>query len=166
MEVLSIYYAQPYRRKEVTLKMIREFLEKLDAEKPTLAPEYVWESYRNIGEMTDPFDGTREAALLALIRRTVGIDQTVTPISKTVEANYKAWAFAWNNSHPNAKIAGESAEFMQCVRDFFKTGFHMEKDDFDLGRVADLGGYFKFRKIFGADLAATVLDELNAKLAA
>ena len=166
VEVLSIYYAQPYRRKEVTLKMIREFLEKLDAEKPTLAPEYVWESYRNIGEMTDPFDGTREAALLALIRRTVGIDQTVTPISKTVEANYKAWAFAWNNSHPNAKIAGESAEFMQCVRDFFKTGFHMEKDDFDLGRVADLGGYFKFRKIFGADLAATVLDELNAKLAA
>ena len=42
---LSIYYNQPYRRKEVTFKMIKELLEKLKLEKPTLAPLYVWDAY-------------------------------------------------------------------------------------------------------------------------
>ena len=166
VDVLQIYYAQPARRKEVTFKMIRDFLDKLDHDKPALSPEIVWESYRNIGETTDSFDGSREAALLSLIRRAVGIDATVTSIAKTVDANYKDWVFAWNNTHKDAKIADDSAVFMQHVRDHFKTSFHMERDDFDLAPFDGFGGYIKFRQIVGADNAAQVLDELNEKLAA
>lgn len=166
VEVLKIYYAQPYRRKEVTFKMISDFLAQLKMENPALVPESVWGAYVNIGETTDPFDGSREAALLALIRRAVGIDKTLTTIGKTVDANYKDWVFAWNNTHKDAKIADEAAAFMQHVRDHFKTSFHMEKDDFDLEPFSNFGGYYKFKCIFGKENAAAVLDELNERLAA
>jgi len=42
---LSIFYNQPYRRRELTYKMIKEVLTLLKKEKPTLAPQYVWGAY-------------------------------------------------------------------------------------------------------------------------
>ena len=35
---LQIFYSQPYRRRELTLQMIRELVDAIVADKPTLAP--------------------------------------------------------------------------------------------------------------------------------
>lgn len=42
---LSIFYNQPYRRRELTLQMAQELLEKIKQDKPLLAPSYVWDAY-------------------------------------------------------------------------------------------------------------------------
>ena len=46
IKALSIFYDQPYNRREITFNMIKDVLEKLKVDKPLLAPDYVWEAYK------------------------------------------------------------------------------------------------------------------------
>ncbi|MDQ3022550.1 MAG: hypothetical protein M3R36_18585 [Bacteroidota bacterium] len=48
LTALQIFYSQPYRRRELTYTMIKEVLEKLIAEKPTLAPLQIWRCYEQL----------------------------------------------------------------------------------------------------------------------
>ena len=45
IETLTIYFAQPWRRREITLKLVRQVLGKLKADKPKLAPLRIWQAY-------------------------------------------------------------------------------------------------------------------------
>ena len=45
IEALTIYFAQPWRRREITLKLVRQVLGKLKADKPKLAPLRIWQAY-------------------------------------------------------------------------------------------------------------------------
>ena len=42
---LQIFYNQPYRRRELTYSMIKDVLEKLQNDKPALAPLNIWRAY-------------------------------------------------------------------------------------------------------------------------
>ena len=166
IEPLQIYFEQPHRRKEVTLDMIIDFLALMDSEKPALGTARVWAAYHRLGKTKTPsYDGSREAAILSLIRFVAGIDKSLVPFASKVDENYKAWVFKWNNEHPGKKLSEEDAEFMRHVRDHYKTSMHIFKDDFDLTPFNQYGGYFRFRQIFG-DGAKDLIDELNEALAA
>ncbi|MEA2072936.1 MAG: DEAD/DEAH box helicase family protein, partial [Campylobacterota bacterium] len=52
---LKVFYNQPYNRRTITSKMIKELLENLKANKPTLAPTYVWDAYRQIEEVNPEY---------------------------------------------------------------------------------------------------------------
>ncbi len=41
---LQIFYGQPYRRRELTFKMIKDLFDKIKTEQPLLAPMHVWNS--------------------------------------------------------------------------------------------------------------------------
>lgn len=166
VEALQIYFNQPYRRREVTLAMISDFLHKMQAEATPFSIEMVWGSYHRIGRAETPtYDGSREVAMLSLIRHAAGIDDKVRPFSTTVDTNYKNWVFKWNNAHPGNKLTESDAEFMRHVRDHYKTSLHIAKEDFELIPFNEYGGYFRLKQIFGAETKA-VLDELNEALAA
>ena len=51
IKALSIFYNQPYNRRDITFKMIKDVMEKLQLEKPLLAPDYVWEAYTTLEEV-------------------------------------------------------------------------------------------------------------------
>ena len=50
IEALTIFYAQPHRRRELTFEMIREVFEKLKSDRPRLAPLRVWLAYAVLDE--------------------------------------------------------------------------------------------------------------------
>ena len=45
---LQIFYGQPYRRRELTYKMIKDLYEKIKTEQPLLAPMHVWRAYEQL----------------------------------------------------------------------------------------------------------------------
>ena len=45
---LSIFYDQPYRRRDLTFAMMREVLDRLKADRPKLAPLRVWQAYPSL----------------------------------------------------------------------------------------------------------------------
>ena len=47
---LQIFYAQPYRRRELTYKMIKDLCEKIKTEQPMLSPLTVWSAYSTTGK--------------------------------------------------------------------------------------------------------------------
>ncbi|MCK4543756.1 MAG: DEAD/DEAH box helicase family protein, partial [Spirochaetales bacterium] len=76
---LSIFYNQPYRRRELTYKMIKEVLILLKAQKPTLAPQYVWGAYALLDKVNARSPRNELTTLVSLIRRVTGLDELLTP---------------------------------------------------------------------------------------
>ncbi len=164
IEALTIFYGQPYRRKDLTYAMIHELFVKLKSDQPRLAPFQVWQAYA----LLDEFDGGRPiselTALVALIRRACGIDGKLSPYSETVRRNFRDWIMK-HHSGSGEKFNEEQMDWLHMIRDHIITSFHLDRDDLNLAPFDSKGGMGKMYKLFG-DQMDDVIDELNEVLAA
>lgn len=74
---LQLFYGQPYQRRDVTYKMIRELVETIKADKPALAPMNIWKAYEQL-EKVNGQPKNELIALVSLVRKISGIDKTLT----------------------------------------------------------------------------------------
>jgi len=164
IDVLRIFYAQPYRRKELTYKMISELCDSIRQNRPNLSPFHLWSAY----EQLEKADGKRPenelAALVALIRRVLEIDKILTPYDSTVNRNFQAWVMGRHKGNA-PKYTEEQMQWLRMIKDHIATSMHMAREDFDFSPFADLGGLGKAWQVFGERLDA-LLEEMNENLAA
>jgi type I restriction enzyme R subunit len=160
---LSIFYNQPHRRREITYKMIKEIFEKLKLEKPLLAPHYVWEAYSQLEEVKGNSPKSELVALVSLIRRTIGIDEQLTPYNKTVDKNFQTWVFG--KQAGSLKFTEEQMNWLRMIKDHIATSFHVEIDDLDYTPFDSQGGRGKLYQLFG-DTMNEIINELNEVLVA
>lgn len=92
LTALQIFYNQPFRRRELTYTMIKEVLEKLKTDKPTLAPMNVWKAYEAL-EQCKGSPGNELTAIVSLMRKVSGLDTTLTAYDKIVDKNFQDWVF-------------------------------------------------------------------------
>ena len=156
--VLRIFYNEPYRRREVTYRMIKELLENLKEERPPLAPMKVWEAYERLSAA----NGTPKSelgALVGLLQYTSGIDKSLMPLEKRVMDNFKRWTF--DKQKGNApKFSKEQTAWIQKIRDEIARSYKFEVEDFEL---IEQGALAKAYGVFGDDLYGLV-DEMNEEL--
>jgi len=162
---LQIYYDQPYRRRELTLSIVKDLVQKLEADESKLSVAKVWNAYYQLGKTKVVSFDRKEPALIALVRYVLEIDQKLTPLSDVVKKNFQDWTMRYNASHPGARLTSDQMEILHMIRDHIATSFHIAPDDFEMTPFNEKGGYYRFRQLFGND-AAALLDELNEKLAA
>ncbi|MFA5195466.1 MAG: DEAD/DEAH box helicase family protein [Bacteroidales bacterium] len=160
---LQIFYGQPYRRRELTYKMIKELLEQLKADKPAMAPMKVWHAYAAI-EQTNGSPKNDLIALVSLVRRVCELDSTLTPYDKTVDKNFQDWVWK-KHSGAGEKFNEDQMQWLRMIKDYVATSFHIAKDDFDLSPFNALGGLGKMWQLFG-DKTEEIINELNEILAA
>jgi type I restriction enzyme R subunit len=91
IKALSIFYNQPYNRREITFKMIKDVFDKLVLDKPGLAPDYVWSAYETLENVKSEQPKDELTALVSLIRRVCGIDKELKGFDKTIDENFKNW---------------------------------------------------------------------------
>ncbi len=164
---LSIFYDQPYRRRTITYKMIKEVMEKLLLEKPQLAPVYVWEAYKTLdgADNSVPDSPKNElVALVSLIRKVCGIDETLTPFDKKIDENFKRWIFKQNAGKHN-RFTEEQMDWLRMLKEHVVSSFHIELEDLDFTPFDAHGGRGKMWQLFGEDMNS-IIDELNEELAA
>lgn len=164
---LSIFYDQPYRRRSITYKMIKEVMEKLLLEKPQLAPVYVWEAYKTLdgADNSVPDSPKNElVALVSLIRKVCGIDETLTPFDKKIDENFKRWIFKQNAGKHN-RFTEEQMDWLRMLKEHVVSSFHIEMGDLDFTPFDAHGGRGKMWQLFGEDMNS-IIDELNEELAA
>jgi type I restriction enzyme, R subunit len=159
---LQIFYGQPFRRRELTYKMIKEVFEKLKMERPTLAPMHVWRAYEQLGQTKDT-PRNELIALVSLMRKISGLDTDLTTFDKTVDRNFQTWVF--KKQAGATKFNEEQMTWLRMMKDYVINSFHIEKDDFDLNPFDAHGGLGKMWQLFGSDTDA-LIDELNEALAA
>jgi len=162
LTALQIFYNQPFRRRELTITMIKEVLEKLKSDKPSLAPLMVWSAY----EALDQCNGSPRnelTAIVSLIRKVSGLDTILTSYDKTVDKNFQEWVF--KKQAGATKFNEEQMQWLRMIKEYVTNSFHIEKDDFDLNPFNANGGLGKFYSLFKEDYE-TILEELNEVLAA
>ncbi len=163
IEALTIFFAQPHRRRELTYAMIREVFDKLKNDKPRLAPLRVWQAYA----LLDDYKGSEPVnalpALVALIRRACGIDAKVSPYSETVRRNFQNWIMT-RHSGSGEKFNEEQMAWLRMIREHIISSFHLDRDDLDMAPFDGKGGMGRMYNLFG-DRMNSVIDELNEALA-
>ncbi len=163
IEALTIFYAQPQRRSQLTYAMIREVFDKLKSDKPRLAPLRVWQAYALLDEYKGRQPASELTALVALVRRVCGIDAKVSPYSETVRRNFQNWIMA-HHSGGGEKFNEEQMAWLRMIRDHVISSFHVDRDDLDMAPFDSKGGMGQMYKLFGEQMNS-VIDELNEALA-
>ena len=163
IEALTIFFAQPHRRRELTYAMIREVFDRLKSDKPLLAPLRVWRAYSLIDEYKGSQPVSELTALVALIRRVCGIDAAISPYSETVRRNFQNWIMT-RHSGGGEKFNEEQMDWLRMIRDHIISSFHLDRDDLDMAPFDGKGGMGRMYQLFG-DRMDSVIDELNEALA-
>jgi len=159
---LQIFYSQPYRRRELTYAMVKQLVEALRADKPTLAPLRVFQGYEQL-EQVNGSTKNELIALVSLVRRVCGIDTALTSYDKTVDKNFQEWTF--KKQAGALKFTEEQMYWLRMIKDYVAASFHIEKDDFDLSPFNAEGGLGKMWQLFG-EQTENIIQELNEALAA
>ncbi|MDD2721359.1 MAG: type I restriction-modification enzyme R subunit C-terminal domain-containing protein [Gallionella sp.] len=161
---LTIFFSQPYRRRELSFDLIRQVMDKLKADKPKLAPLYVWQAYRQLDDYKGAQPVSELTALVALIRRVCGMDAKLSTFDETVRRNFQNWIMK-HHSGGSEKFNEDQMDWLRMVRDHVANSFHIERDDLDMTPFDGQGGLGKMYQLFGARMD-TLLDELNEVLVA
>ena len=160
---LQIFYGQSYRRRELTFTMIKDLVEKIMLDKPTLAPMSVWRAYEQLENVSGQ-PKNEMVALVSLIRKVAGIDKALTPYDKTVDRNFQQWILKKNAGQHN-RFTKEQMEWLQMLKEQIATSVHIDADDLDYTPFDAKGGKGKMWQLFGEDMN-TIINELNEALAA
>ncbi|MCU4162507.1 DEAD/DEAH box helicase family protein [Carboxylicivirga caseinilyticus] len=164
IKALSIFYNQPYNRRHITFKMIKEVLEKLLLEKPLLAPDYVWNAYAALEKVKSKQPKDELTALISLIRRSCGIDDKLKAFDKTIDENFKNWIFKQNAGQHN-RFTPEQMDWLRMIKDHVVSSYHIEMDDLDYTPFDAQGGRGMMYQLFGKEMTE-IIDELNEVLVA
>ncbi len=160
---LQIFYGQPYRRRELTFTMIKDLVEKIILDKPTLAPMSVWRAYEQL-ETVNGQAKNEMVALVSLIRKVTDIDAALTPYDKTVDRNFQQWILKKNAGQHN-RFTKEQMEWLQMLKEQIATSVHIDADDLDYTPFDAKGGKGKMWQLFGEEME-TIINELNEALVA
>ena len=169
---LTIFFSQPYRRRELSYTLIRQVLDKLKTDKPNLAPLRVWQAYQQLESRHSLSPSRRRGAggnpvnelttLVALIRRVCGWDKTLTPFDDTVRRNFQSWIMQ-HHAGSGEKFNEEQMHWLHMIRDHVANSFHIERDDLEMSPFDAQGGLGRMHQLFGARMEP-LLDELNEVL--
>ena len=162
---LDIYFRHPHRRREVTFAMIKSLLATLKADRPNLAPPYVWEAYAKLEDVKGDKPESELVALVSLLRRVAGPDEQLTGYPGQVDRNFQRWIFAHNNDPGAQKFTEEQLDWLRMIRDHVKQSFHLEPDDLDYAPFDQRGGRGGMFRAFGAEMNA-VIAQMNEILVA
>jgi len=174
MTALQIFYGQPYRRRELTFKMIKDLYDKIITEQPLMAPMQVWKAYQNVVTLSLSKGASKGGnilespkneliALVSLIRKVSGIDDTLMPYDKTVDKNFQDWVF--KKQAGTLKFTEEQMQWLRMIKDYVASSFHVAKEDFELDPFNKNGGLGKMWQLFG-EKTDEIIGELNEVLAA
>ncbi len=164
IEALTIFFSQPYRRRELSFELIRQVLDKLKTDKPKLAPLRVWQAYRQLDDYKGAQPISELTALVALIRRVCGMDARLSTFDDTVRRNFQNWVMKHHSGGGN-KFNEEQMEWLRMIRDHVANSFHIERDDLEMSPFDGQGGLGKMYQLFGEKMEP-LLDELNEVLVA
>ncbi|WP_026260346.1 type I restriction-modification enzyme R subunit C-terminal domain-containing protein [Segetibacter koreensis] len=159
---LQIFYAQPYQRRELSYKMIKDLVETIKTTKPVLAPLHVWQAYNQL-EKVKGQPKNELIALVSLIRKVSGMDAILTSFDKTVDKNFQDWIF--KKQAGTLKYTEEQVQWLRMIKDYIANSFHVDRDDFELDPFNKQGGLGKMWQLFG-EQTDEIINELNESLVA
>lgn len=142
--------------------MIKDLVEKIVMDRPALAPLSVWRAYEQL-ESVSGQPKNEMVALVSLIRKVAGIDDSLTSYDKTVDINFQKWLF--KKQAGTLKFTKEQMEWLYMLKEQISTSVHVDADDLDFTPFDAKGGRGRMWQLFGNEME-NIINELNEALAA
>lgn len=161
MAALQFFYSEPYKRRELNLKMVKELLHKLKQDKPVLLPVRIWQAYEQLDGIKHSSPKNELVALVSLVRRVIGLDDIVTPLKITIDKNFKNWVFGAQAGA--LKFNEEQMTWLRMIKDHIASSFSFRKEDLSLTPFVEKGGLDKMWELFG-DQLDVIISDLNLSL--
>ena len=164
LAALTIFYSEPFRRRDVTFAMLEAVMAELRSDAPRIAPLRVWRAYQQIETAQVKQPVNELTALVALIRRASGVDASLSTFDETVRKNFQRWIMA-RHAGTTVKFTPQQTAWLQMIRDHISTSFHLERDDLEMAPFDAEGGLGRMHQLFG-DRMEPLIAELNEALVA
>jgi type I restriction enzyme R subunit len=164
IEALTIWFSQPARRSAITFAMVKALLDAIKADRPRLAPAYVWRAYAHLDDYKGAAPVGELTQLVALVRRVAGLDTTLVTNEDRVRRNFQAWILN-RHSGSGEKFSEEQMDWLRMIRDHIATSVRIERDDLDYAPFDGKGGLGRMHALFGAGMDG-VMVEMNEALSA
>jgi type I restriction enzyme R subunit len=162
---LQILYAQPYNRRLLTYKQIKELAEAMKRPPYLLNTDELWLAYEKLDKSRVQGRGPQVLLtdIISLVRFATGQAQVLEHYPDLVNQRYADW-LARQEQSGNA-FTPEQLEWLSMIKEHIATSLSITPDDFDSPPFYDKGGLYKVFQLFGQGFNK-ILDELNEVLAA
>ncbi|MCE7922192.1 MAG: restriction endonuclease subunit R [Haliscomenobacteraceae bacterium CHB4] len=158
-----IFYEQPYQQRHWTYRMVKEILEHLKRHRPQLAPFRIYEAYAELDNIPKDQPKSELIALVAILRRELGLDARLDPWDEKVRRNFQDWAF--RKQAGALKFTEEQMDWLRMIRDHIAASVSISEDDLDFAPFDAKGGRGKMWQLFEGQ-TTLVINELNKELVA
>lgn len=167
---LQIFYSQP-RHAPLTEETLHELAEAIAAPPLHLTTDKLWQAYEALAPAR-VYQGSSPRRtltdLVALLRYTMVYESDenalLEPYRATIERRFAAWLAAQEQQR-GQPFDEDQRKWLELIRDTIANSLTIERQDFELGRLSQLGGWGRANKVFGGQLRS-LLQDLNERLAA
>lgn len=165
LDALQILFNQPYGKRHLTFKEIRDLAHKMARPPYNIAPDYVWRAYEHLDKSrVKPLRPEKLLTnIISLIRFATGQADILEPFPDVVEKRFETWlAQQKSNGH---NFTAQQTQWLSMIKDHIAASSNFELDDFENVPFNQHGGIYKASEIFGAELT-TIIEEMNEVLTA
>lgn len=163
---LQILYSQPYPKRRLTYRSIRELAQRLADPPYHLTTADVWQAYRRLQASLvrgAPSDKVL-TDVISLVRFAIGHEEILEPYSTRVEQRFNLWI--GRQIKAGRSFSEEQMDWLRAIKDYLAANVEITPADLTRDRpFNEWGGVVAARRLFGPELNG-LLDELCEALAA
>ncbi len=165
LDALQIIYEQSYRQRPLTLRMVKEVHEALEASPYGINCEMIWHAYDLLGAPLAKGKGlvAQLMDIISIIRYEIGEDKVIRPFATSVNEKFKTWVFRENAGH--GQFTDEQMKWLRMLRDHIATSGSVDASDLEYTPFDTEGGLGRFYIVFGSKYEQ-VLEDINYALVA
>jgi len=164
LTALQLIYSRPYGKRHITYEQIKELAEAIKRPPYNLAPEQLWQAYRQLEKSRVRGAGPQILLtdLISLLSFYMGEVETLEPFSATVERRFENWLTEQEKT--GKPFNPEQLEWLKLIKEHIVTSLGIEMKDFELTPFYEKGGPAGVYKLFGNRIYQ-IMQELNEALA-
>ncbi|NWF98349.1 MAG: restriction endonuclease subunit R, partial [Nitrospirae bacterium] len=165
LTALQMIYNQPYGRRHITYKEIKQLAEAIQKPPYNLTTELLWQAYEQLEQSRVKKAGPQRLLtdIISLLRFALGEESELVPFAEIVNERFEKWIK--QQEQQSKKFTPEQMKWLTKIKDHIASSLAIEKDDFELSPFYEEGGLIKAYQIFRNELDE-ILEELNQVLAA
>jgi type I restriction enzyme R subunit len=163
VDALQILYNQPYGKKGLTYKAIKDLAELIKKPPYLLDTHVLWTAYEQVEkDKVKKIDSPKNITnLVSLLRHTLGQQDVLEPFRVSVEQKYNQWL----KEQGEDRFSPEQLEWLEMIKEHVASSVNIELSDLKLSPFDEKGGPMGAYRVFGNDLQK-VIEELQGVLAA
>ena len=165
LTALQMIYNQPYGRRHITYKEIKQLAEAIQKPPYNLTTELLWQAYEQLEQSKVKKAGPQRLLtdIISLLRFALGEESELVPFAQIVNERFEKWIK--QQEQQGKKFTPEQMNWLTKIKDHIASSLAIEKDDFELSPFIEKGGLIKAYQLFGDELDK-ILEELNEVLVA